>query len=225
MEGNTELSKGKVFLMPIILMIVIGLVLFLPAGSFNYWEAWVYLAEVFILLFFIPAYFMKKDPGLLARRSQVKEKEPTSAVMLVLSFLYMASFLIPGFDYRFHWSAVPAWLSIAASFIVFLGFVLIFFVLKENSYASTIIQVEQEQHVITTGPYSKVRHPMYTGLLLTALFTPLALGSYLALISFLFLMPTIISRLIKEEKLLMQDLKGYKDYCIKTPYRLIPLIW
>lgn len=225
MEGNSEFPKGKVFLMPIILMIVIGLVLFLPAGSFSYWEAWVYLFEVFILLFFIPVYFMKRDPGLLARRNQHKEKERFSAVMLLLSFLNMASFLIPGFDYRFHWSTVPVWISIAASAIVFLGFVLIFFVFKENSFASAIIQVEQEQQVISTGPYAKVRHPMYTALLLISLFTPLALGSYLALISFFLVTPTIIFRLIKEEKLLMRDLPGYKDYCLKTPYRLIPLIW
>lgn len=190
-----------------------------------YWEAWIFWLETFALIMFFTAYFLKKDPKLLERRSQFKEKEPQKGIMRVLSFLYLVGYLIPGFDYRFHWSAVPVWIIFAADAIVFLGYVLIFFVFKENSYASTIIQVEREQQVIMTGPYVIVRHPMYTALLLISLSTPFALGSYWALITFLLIIPTIISRIINEEEMLLRDLPGYKDYCLKTRYRLIPSIW
>lgn len=225
MEGNSNLSKAKAYRVSIIIAIVIGLVLFVPAGSLRYWEGWIYWSVTFIMTMFITAYFLKKNPELLARRNQFKEKEPQRGIMRVISFLSMVGFLIPGFDYRFHWSAVPVWVIIASNAVVFLGYVFIFFVFKENSYASTIIQVEKEQQVITTGPYAIVRHPMYTGLLLTLLFTPLALGSYWALIFFLLSIPTTIFRIKKEEEVLLRDMPGYKDYCLKTRYRLIPSIW
>jgi protein-S-isoprenylcysteine O-methyltransferase Ste14 len=156
---------------------------------------------------------------------KVKEKEPQPGIIRILSFLSLLIFITPGFDYRYHWSAVPVWVIIAANALVFLGYVFIFLVFKENSYASTIIQTEKEQKVITTGPYAIVRHPMYTGLLIMQLFTPLALGSYWALIFFLLFIPTIIFRIRKEEEVLLHILPGYTDYCIKTRYRLIPLVW
>lgn len=225
MEGNTNLSKSKAYRVPLIIAIVMGIILFLPAGSLRFWEAWIYWFETFALTMFITTYFLKKNPELLARRNQFKEKEPQRGIMRVISFLSIVGFLIPGFDYRFHWSAVPVWVIIASNAVVLLGYVFIFFVFKENSYASTIIQVEKEQQVITTGPYAIVRHPMYLGLLLTLLFTPLALGSYWALIFFLFFIPGLISRIKNEEEVLLRNLPGYKDYCLKTRYRLIPLIW
>lgn len=225
MEGNKDFSKGKAYRIPIIIAIILGLILFLPAGSIMYWEAWIFWFETFALTIFYTAYFLKKDPKLLERRNQIKEKEPQPGFMRVFSFLYMIGYLIPGFDYRFHWSVVPVWTIIAADVMIFFGYVLIFFVFKENSYASTIIQVEKEQQVITTGPYAMVRHPMYTAVLLISLFTPLALDSYWALITFILIIPMFVYRMINEEKLLLRDLPGYKDYCAKTRYRLIPLIW
>lgn len=225
MGENAQVSTLKAYLVPVIIMIVLGLVWFLPAGSLGFWQAWILWSIFSILTLFITAYFLRKDPGLLSRRMKVKEKDPSPGIIRVLSLLSMLTYVMPGFDFRFHWSAVPVWLVIVANVIVFIGYVLIIIVFRENSFASTVIQVEQEQPVITTGPYAMVRHPMYLGLLIMELFTPLALGSYWALIFALLFIPTNIFRIRKEEKLLLQDLPGYKDYLNKTPYRLIPLIW
>lgn len=174
---------------------------------------------------FITTLFLKKDRGLLSRRMKVKEKEKQPVIIRILSFLSLLIYVFPGIDYRYHWSAVPVWLIIAANAIVFLGYVFIFLVFKENSYASTIIQVDEEQQVIKTGPYAIVSHPMYTGLLLMQLFTPVALGSYWALIFALLFIPVLVFRIRKEEEVLLRDLPGYRDYLNKTHYRLIPLIW
>lgn len=225
MENNTHLSTFKAYLVPVIIMIVMGLVLFLPAGSILFWQGWILWSIFSVLTLFITAYFLKKDRSLLSRRMKVKEKEPQPGIIRVLSLLSMLAYVIPGLDFRFHWSAVPLWLVIAADVMVFLGYILIFIVFRENSYASTVIQVEEEQQVISTGPYAIVRHPMYTGLLTMLLLTPLALGSYWALIFSSLSVPTILFRIRKEEEMLVQDLPGYADYLHKTRYRLIPFIW
>ncbi len=224
-EDNTDLSKIKAYLVPILIMIVMGLILFLPAGSLKYWQGWIWWLVISAITLFITAFFIKKDPGLLSRRMKVKEKEPQPFIIRSLSLLSMSAYLIPGFDYRFHWSAVPVGVVIAANAIVLIGYIFIFFVFKENSYASTVIQVEEEQEIISTGPYAIVRHPMYMGLLLMNLFTPLALGSYWALIFASLFIPTIIFRIRKEEEVLLRCLPGYADYCLKARYRLIPSIW
>jgi len=205
-------------------MIVMGVIIFLPAGSFRFWQAWIWWSGFSALTLFITAYFFKKSPELLSRRMKFKEKETTRKPPAFLN-LYFLCFLIPGLDFRFHWSTVPVWIVIAANAIVFLGYIFIIIVFKENSYASTIIQVEQEQQVIKTGPYAIVRHPMYLGVLFMLLFSPLALGSYWAIIPSLLCIPSLVLRIKSEEKVLLQDLPGYKEYCLKTRYRLIPSIW
>ncbi|HWP95301.1 MAG TPA: methyltransferase [Syntrophomonadaceae bacterium] len=225
MEDNTNLSTFKAYLVPVIIMIVVGLVLFLPAGSLKFWEAWIWWSIISAMTLLITTYFLKKDRGLLSRRMKVKEKEQQPGIIRILSFLSLLAYVVPGFDYRYHWSAVPVWIIIAANAVVLLGYVFIFLVFKANSYASTVIQVDKEQQVIKTGPYAMVRHPMYTGLLIMMLFTPLALGSYPALIFALLFIPTIIFRIRKEEEVLLRELSGYKDYYRKTPFRLIPSIW
>lgn len=218
------MSKSKAFLMTMIIIVGLGLVLFLPAGSLGYWQAWIFWWGFSLLTLFITIYFLKKNPELLARRMKYKEKETTRKPPAFLNFWFLC-YLIPGFNFRFHWSTVPVWLVIAANAIVFLGYLVIILVFKENSYASTIIQVEKEQEVITTGPYSIVRHPMYLGLILMILFSPLALGSYWAIILALLSIPMNVFRIIGEEEVLLGELPGYKDYCLKTRYRLVPLIW
>lgn len=225
MDDNTDLSTFKAYLVPIMIMIVMGLVLFVPAGSLKFWEAWIWWPIIAIMTLFITTYFLKKDPGLLSRRMKIKEKEQQPGIIRITSFLSLLAYLIPGFDFRYHWSAVPVWIIISANVLVLGGYVFIFSVFKENSYAATVIQVDKEQPVIETGPYALVRHPMYAGLLIMQLFTPLALGSYWALIFALLFIPTLIFRIRKEEEVLLRGLPGYKDYYIKTPFRLIPYIW
>ncbi|HWQ73921.1 MAG TPA: isoprenylcysteine carboxylmethyltransferase family protein, partial [Syntrophomonas sp.] len=153
------------------------------------------------------------------------EDQETVKKIPVFFNLFFLAYIIPGFDFRFHWSTVPVWVVIAANLMVFLGYVLIILVFKENSYASSNITVENEQAVISTGPYSIIRHPMYTGLSAMVLFAPLALGSYWAVIPALLHIPWTVLRIRNEEELLLRELPGYQDYCAKTPYRLIPSVW
>ncbi|MBN2478246.1 isoprenylcysteine carboxylmethyltransferase family protein [Candidatus Micrarchaeota archaeon] len=207
-------------------VIVLGLMFFLPAGTFDYWEAWLYSGIVLIPMFFAVFYFLKHDPELLVRRMEMKEKEKEQDTIIKISIiLFFIGLLIPGFDYRFGWSNVPFVLVIFSNAVVFLGYITAILTLKENSYAARIVQVEKEQKVISTGPYSIVRHPMYFGTLLMFVFTPLALGSYLALIFFVPFIPLLVFRILNEEKILKKGLSGYADYCQKVKYRLVPLIW
>jgi len=224
LENNNNKSKSKAYLVPIVLMIVMWVILFIPAGTVKFWEAWILWSGFSLITVFIGVYFAKKNPELLARRTKVKEegiyKKPPAIFKL-----YYLGFIMPGIDFRFHWSNVPVWLIIVSNILVFGAYIFIFFVFKENTYASTVIQVENEQHVITTGPYSIIRHPMYLGMLIMSLFIPFALGSYFSLIPMLLIIPITLVRIKNEEEILLRDLTGYKDYCLKIPYRLIPFIW
>jgi protein-S-isoprenylcysteine O-methyltransferase Ste14 len=204
----------------------IGFFLFLPAGSIRYYEAWIYSVALFIPMITTLLYLVKYDPKLLERRMRYKEKEEKQKLIIRLSRLpFIAGFLIPGFDYRFGWSDIPMAFVIVANVIVMAGYFFVFLVFRENSYTSRIVEVEKEQEVITTGPYSIVRHPMYTGTIVMFLFTPLALGSWWAIIAFALWPVVLVYRIFDEERVLMKDLKGYKEYCEKTRYRLIPMVW
>jgi len=221
----SELKK-QVILRFIMAPIFMGLMLFLPAGTLDYWQAWIYCGVLLIPVSFVVFYFLKKDPELLERRMRIKEKEEKQKTIQILGIIiFFIGFIIPGLDYRYHWSTVPVYLVIAANTIVLSGYIFVFLVLRENSYASRIIEVEKGQQVITTGPYAIVRHPMYMGILVMYLFTPLALGSYWAIIFFLPLIPLLVSRLLNEEEMLLRELPGYEEYCQKTRYHLIPFIW
>jgi len=218
--------KKKIFLLVPLVTIVLGLMLFLPAGSLKYWQAWVFMGVLFIPFIFVIFYFLRNDPELLERRMKFKEKETQEKTMSKIGQLFFfIGFLIPGLDYRYGWSNVPFWLVIASDVIMFLGYMLVFFVLRENSYASRIVEVDEKQKVITTGPYAVVRHPMYAGIMPMYLCIPLALGSYFALIFFVPVIILIVFRIFDEEKVLLRDLEGYEEYTKKVKYRLIPRIW
>jgi protein-S-isoprenylcysteine O-methyltransferase Ste14 len=227
---NKQLSKGRLIIMVCVRFIpgffVLGGMFFLPAGTFAYWEAWTYIAVLFIPMFFVFIYLVKKEPELLARRMKMKEKEAEQKLIIKLSYIpFLVAFLLPGLDKRFGWSNVPVVVVLIADILVLLGYGIFFLVLKENPYASRIVEVEPEQTVITSGPYARVRHPMYSGVLLLYIFSPLALGSYWAIIPTIFIIPVILARILSEEKILLRDLDGYEEYMQKTRYRLIPGIW
>ena len=156
----------------------------------------------------------------------MREKEASQKMIIRLgSLYYLLIFLIPGFDKRFGWSNVPVVVVIVADVLVLLGYGMFFLVLRENRYASRIIEVEQGQEVISSGPYAIVRHPMYLGVSLMYILSPLALGSYWATIPSLLIIPLLVARIRNEESVLGRELKGYKEYMQKTTYRLIPGIW
>lgn len=205
---------------------VLGLLTLLPAGTFSYWQFYVYCGLLIVPMLAVLFYFLKNDPKFLERRAKTKEKEKEQVLISILSaIIFLAGFIIPGLDHRFGWSSVPLPITILAELIILLGYLLIFMVFKQNSYASRIIEVDEEQEVISTGLYGIVRHPMYVGVLIMYLPTPLALGSYWGLLPFALLPLSLALRILNEEKVLKENLKGYKEYCKKTRYRLIPFIW
>ena len=206
--------------------ISLGLLILLPAGTFDYWQVYVYFGILVVPMTFVVLYFLKKDPKLLERRTRAKEKEKQQILISILSALvFLAGFIIPGLDHRFTWSTVPIYITISADIIILLGYLIIFFVFKQNSYAANIIEVNENQKIISTGFYGIIRHPMYIGVLIMFIPTPIALGSYWGLIPFALLPVSLILRILNEEKVLSENLKGYKEYCQKTRYRLIPFIW
>ncbi len=207
-------------------IVVIGACLFWPAGTFNYWQAWTWLAALFVPMGISFVYLVRRDPALLERRTRTNETRPEQRLIIAASTLYfLVIFLLPGFDKRYGWSQVPVWLVLLADLGVVAGYGLYILVLQTNSYASRVIEVEQGQKVISTGPYALVRHPMYLGMILLMSATPLALGSFWAFLPSLGLIPLLAIRAKDEEKLLMKELTGYREYMQKTRYRLFPGIW
>jgi protein-S-isoprenylcysteine O-methyltransferase Ste14 len=205
---------------------VLVVMFFVPAGTVDYWQAWVYLAIVFMPAASVVGYFLKNDPAFLERRFKTKEKEAKQRSVVAFSLiLFLVGFLIPGLDRRYGWSSVPSELVIAADAIVLLSYIWVFLVFKENSFAGRTIEVVKGQKVISTGPYAIVRHPMYIGVMLMYVLTPIALGSYWAMPPFLLVVPLLIYRILNEEEVLRRELPGYKEYCLKTRYRIIPFVW
>jgi len=204
----------------------IGLFTLLPAGTFNYWQVYLYFSILVVPMIFVLFYFLKRDPKFLERRTKGTEKVKEQKLIQLINLpVFIAAFIIPGLDRRFGWSDVPFGVIIITDIVILLGYMIIFRVFRENSYASRIIEIDKEQKVISTGLYSIVRHPMYLGVLIMYLPTPLALGSYWGLIPMALLPATLVFRILNEEKILSEKLNGYNDYCRKTKYRLIPYIW
>jgi protein-S-isoprenylcysteine O-methyltransferase Ste14 len=219
----------KAWIALLILALVMGLLLFVPAGTIHYWQAWTYLAVYFGSAVLITLYLMKKDPALLARRMRGgpgAEKEKTQKIIMVfVSILFIALPVVTGFDHRLGWSRVPALIVLAADILIAAGFYIVFLVYRENPFTAATIQVEKDQKIISTGLYAIVRHPMYSGALLTLLATPPALGSWWGLLVFIPMLPLLFWRMFDEEKFLSKNLPGYTEYCERVRSRLIPGIF
>jgi len=206
--------------------IFLGLLTLLPAGTFDYWQVYVYIAFFVVPLIFVLLYFIKNDPKLLERRTKIKEKETTQRIIqITFSLLFFSAFIVSGLDRRFGWSDIPFSIIIFADFVSLSGYLIVFFVFKQNSYASRVVEVDDNQQVISTGLYGIVRHPMYAGVIIMWVPIPVALGSYWGLIPIATIPFALVLRIINEESVLIGKLPGYKEYCHKTKYRLIPFIW
>lgn len=205
---------------------IIGLLLFLPAGSWHYWHAWLLIALLFIPMMCMGIWLLLSSPELLSKRLNNKEKEQTQKHVVALSgLMFIGGFLLCGFDYRFAWSQVPVWVVATASVFFLIGYILYAEVLRENAYLSRTIEVQDDQQLIDTGLYGIVRHPMYTATLLIFLSMPLILGSWWALALFAVYPLLIIKRIRNEEQVLASGLKGYADYQQRVHWRLIPWVW
>ena len=220
----------KLFLQAIIKyvfgVLIVGGLLFIPANSFDYWNGWLFMGLLFIPMFIAGIILMIKNPELLRKRLNAKEQENEQKWVLLFSgLMFIAGFIIAGLNYRYRWIEMPNVVTIISSILFIIAYILYAEVLRENTYLSRTIEVQENQKVIDTGLYGIVRHPMYAATILLFLSIPLVLGSIISFIIFLFY-PIIIGRRIKnEEKVLEEGLKGYTEYKKKVKYKVIPFVW
>lgn len=207
-------------------VIVTALSLFLPAWDIFWRQAWVYIVIFFVPMALIARYLVKYDPELLKRRLQTKEIKPKQGVLSHLFYTSIGiAFVVSGLDHRYGWSNVPEVISFISAVIFLAGYYFLFLVFKINKYLAHTVRVEENQEVVSTGPYAFVRHPMYLAELIMLVSTPLVLGSYWALVSIILLVTALVIRIKTEEKVLLLELRGYGDYTQRTRYRFIPGIW
>jgi protein-S-isoprenylcysteine O-methyltransferase Ste14 len=220
------LSTLKTFLIG---AIVLGMLLFLPAGTLRYWQAWVFILVFLTSVSAIGLYLSLKDPALLEKRKKVgptAETSPVQKIIMSFAMIGIVSLLvICALSVRFGWSFVPWYISLLGDVLVALGLFVNYLVFKENSFGGSTIETSEDQKVISTGLYALIRHPMYAGVLIMMIGVPLALGSFWGLVVLAIILPGLIWRILDEEKLLKKDLPGYADYMEKVRYRLIPGLW
>lgn len=210
----------------IIGLVLVGVLLFLPAGSLDYWNAWVYIVALFVPIFIFFIVLFAVDKEFLQKRVNQKETEKKQKMFVRIStVLYLGIFIIPGLDYRFGWSSVSMWVVIASTIIMLFGYLFICIAMLQNRFASRIVELQENQKVISTGLYGIVRHPMYLGMIMLYIPTPLILGSLWGLIPAVFFAFSLSIRIINEEKVLESGLPGYIEYKQKVRYRLVPFIW
>lgn len=211
------------------LFFVLGLTIFLPAWTLDYWEAWIVVVVFFACTLAVTVYLMKNDPKLLERRVSAgvaaEQEKSQKIIQAFAAVAFIALFVVSALDHRFGWSTVPTYLVVLGDILIVVGFYLVFLVFKENSFASGTIEIGAEQCVISTGPYALVRHPMYVGALVMLVGVPLALGSLWGLVAIVPMTLVLVARLLDEEKFLAKNLAGYCDYQSKVRHRLMPLIW
>jgi protein-S-isoprenylcysteine O-methyltransferase Ste14 len=210
---------------------ILGVLLFLPAGTWRFWQGWVFAAFYMTTIIAFLFLLVIVDPQTVARRLESNEREPTQRkVARYLTPIFLLAMIGPGLDHRFGWTRrvfgpVPEWVSLTADFVALAGVLLGLWTVWVNRYAARTIRVEESQTVINSGPYGLIRHPMYAGIILAQLAIPLTLGSIVTVPLFALLIPFFIVRLLNEEKVLARDLPGYPEYCRSTRSRLIPWIW
>lgn len=207
-------------------LILMGLIIFLPAWSFSYWQGWLLIGLLFIPMFVAGLILMKKNPELLKKRLNAKEEEKEQKIVVLLSgIMFVAAFVVAGLNFRFGWIMMPAWVTIIFAVVFIAAYFLYAEVLRENEYLSRTIEVQEDQKVIDTGLYGVVRHPMYMSTLFLFLAMPLVLGSIISFAIMLVYIPIIVMRIRNEEKVLAKGLPGYEEYMKKVKYRIIPFIW
>lgn len=207
-------------------MLFVGLLIFLPAGTIRFFNGWVLMGVLFIPIFIAGVVMIIKKPDLLAKRLDAKEKRGEQTLVVKLSgLMFLVGFIVAGLDFRFKWFQLPFGVVITAAVVFLLAYLLYAEVMRENTYLSRTIEVQENQKVIDSGLYGLVRHPMYSATILMFLAMPLVLGSLLSFAVFLVYPFLIVKRITDEEKLLEQELRGYKEYKQKVKYRLIPFIW
>jgi protein-S-isoprenylcysteine O-methyltransferase Ste14 len=216
----------KAFIRFLLGFLFISLLIFLPAGTLHFFNGWLFIAGLLLPMIFALIYLILKDPELLEKRINLKEKEEEQKKYVKLSVsLYVIAYIIPGLDYRFGWSEVPLWLVLVSLVLMLAGYAMFMIVMLQNRYASRVIEIQKEQKLIDTGLYSVVRHPMYLAATILYLASSLVLGSYYTLIPMAILPFLLGYRIIGEEKVLLKGLPGYEKYKEKTKYRMIPFIW
>ena len=226
---TTQSLATRAWISVVVLMLIMGLLIFVSAGTLNYWQAWLFLAVIGLGSALSTAYLLANDPALLERRMRggptAEQRKSQVIVMWFVSLGFIALLVVPAIAFRTGRGLVSSGITLIGDLLVIAGFYFIIIVFRENSYAAATIQVEEGQKVISSGPYSIVRHPMYSGALLYLAGTPLALGSWYGFIGFAFVLAGLIWRIFDEETLLVSSLSGYADYRSKVRYRLIPGIW
>lgn len=207
-------------------LLLVGSLLFLPAGTFKYPQAWLLIGILFVPMFAAGLIMMIKNPGLLEKRLNAKEEQTDQKVVILLSgLMFLAAFVAAGLNFRFGLIVLPMWVSYAAAALFLAGYVLYAEVLRENVYLSRTIEVQENQKVIDTGLYGVVRHPMYMSTLILFLAMPLVLGSVISLAVMLLYIPIIARRIRNEEQVLEAGLEGYSGYITRVRYKVIPFIW
>ncbi len=210
-------------------LLVVALLIFLPAWSLRYWQGWLFWVVFSALVLWITLYFLNHDPHLIEGRMKAgpgaEQQRNQKIIQAMAGTLAIALIVVPALDYHFHGASVSAAMVLIADVLVAIGFVIVFRVFKENSFAASTIKVDTEQRVISTGPYRFVRHPMYAGASIALLATPVALASWWGLLIASALIAVIVVRLLDEERYLSSSLPGYADYCRMVKYRLIPSLW
>lgn len=207
-------------------VILVGILIFLPAGTFAYSQGWLFMTILFVPMFGAGIVMMFKNPDLLRKRLNAKEKQAEQSVVVKLSgLMFLVGFVLAGLNFRFGWIILPGWVSKGAVILFLLSYLLYAEVLRENTYLSRTIEVQENQKVIDTGLYGIVRHPMYSATVILFLSMPLVLGSVLSFIVFLAYPLIIAKRIRNEEEVLEEGLEGYKDYKKKVKYRLVPFVW